>query len=269
MSTLPPWDQFTFTFFWEPYTLPIEQCALLNIQYRTSLGNSTGYQADPPPTPPYQLILYRGGSQPLVIPVNNSSKPTSAASRAQYAEDRPEQSGIFQWVANLVLGPSYTMAMKDAKGYSGGIASIFTMAPGAGGCNLTPDPMEPSTLDVSVSGSVQCGQTNLVVGNGTAPYKLEVVPGYGQPKTLYFATNQFGITLDMSAGTQYFYGNVLMPQPMQIIILMDMITPATQWIKISLLKYVKALALSVRYMKKVGIRTRHMPSLRYKQRPQE
>ncbi|KAG9095724.1 hypothetical protein FRC06_009479 [Ceratobasidium sp. 370] len=96
------------------------------------------------------------------------------------------------------------MAMKDAKGYSGGIVFVFTMAPGAGGCNLTPDPMKPSTLDVSVSGNVQCGQMNAVVNNGIAPYKLEVVPGYGQPKTLYFATNQFGTTLDMATGTQYF-----------------------------------------------------------------
>ncbi|KAG8708311.1 hypothetical protein FRC09_001321 [Ceratobasidium sp. 395] len=95
------------------------------------------------------------------------------------------------------------MAMKDAKGYSGGIVFVFTMASGSG-CNLAPDPMQPNTLDVSASGSVQCGQANVVVNNGTAPYKLELVPGDGQPRTLYYATNKFGFTIDMAAGTQYF-----------------------------------------------------------------
>ncbi|KAF8607951.1 hypothetical protein BDV93DRAFT_552761 [Ceratobasidium sp. AG-I] len=163
----------------------MKQCSNLDIGYSLNLGTDEAATANPPPTPPYSLILYRGGSQPLVFPVNNKGTH-----------------GSFQWVNNLAVGPPYTMSMRDSQGYSGGIVFIFTMVPGSG-CNLT-DPMKPNTLDVAITGTAQCGQADIVVNNGAAPYKLVIIAANLQPKTLYFATNIFSITLDMAEATQYY-----------------------------------------------------------------
>lgn len=112
--------------------------------------------------------------------------------------------GSSRWIANLPVGPSFAVSMKDSKGYTGGIITPPFKMTSTPGCNL-PNPVKASSLNVAVTGNAQCGQAIVSINNGTAPYTLEVVPlDDRQQKTMHFASSPFGITLDMSEGVEYF-----------------------------------------------------------------
>ncbi|KAG8712191.1 hypothetical protein FRC08_014922 [Ceratobasidium sp. 394] len=183
--SLPPWDQQTFSFGWEPYVHTIKQCSKLNIQFSNDLGLPS-LHANPPPAPPYTVIVYQGGFAPLNLAVGNMG-----------------QTGTYPWVVNLPLGPSYMLAMKDSAGYTGGVSLLWTMTAGTG-CTLTPSPMPPSKLNFTRTGNSQCGNVNIEVYNGTSPYQVEIIPEVRQQKTLHFATNEFGFVLDLPAGLNFF-----------------------------------------------------------------
>ncbi|KAG8745624.1 hypothetical protein FRC10_007515, partial [Ceratobasidium sp. 414] len=68
--SLPPWDQQTFSFGWSPYVHTIQQCSKLNIQFSNDLGLPS-LHANPPPAPPYTVIVYQGGFAPLNLAVGN------------------------------------------------------------------------------------------------------------------------------------------------------------------------------------------------------
>ncbi|CAE6410251.1 unnamed protein product, partial [Rhizoctonia solani] len=101
---LPPWDQQTFSFGWTPYVHTMQQCSNLKILFDTDLG-SPALHANPPPAPPYTVIVYTSGYQPLTLAVGNIGKK-----------------GTYSWIVNLPLGPMYMLAMKDSAGYTGGSA---------------------------------------------------------------------------------------------------------------------------------------------------
>ncbi|KAJ1308782.1 hypothetical protein OPQ81_004472 [Rhizoctonia solani] len=188
MSTtnLPPWDQLSFTFGWnanltKTYTLP--QCFNTTWQY---WGTFNGRTANPPPSPPYHAVLYAGGYQPYIIPLNNSVA-----------------TGESNWIADLPVGPRFGVSMMDSKNYTGGILDQPLVMTSSPGCNVA-NPLKPSTLDVEVTGSGQCQQAIINVKNGTAPYMLEVVPMNIQQKTIHYASSPFSLILDISAGVEYY-----------------------------------------------------------------
>ncbi|CAE6522367.1 unnamed protein product [Rhizoctonia solani] len=179
--SLPPWDQLTFTFRWEPWVHTIRQCSTLKVEFSTDLG--PGFVANPTPAPPYTVIVLAGGYRPLIMAVGNIG-----------------QNGTFEWVVNLPLGPQYILAMKDSAGYSGGSSLLWTMTTGNDGCPLDPSPITPSTLSFTRIGSAQCGEINYVINNGTSPYRVEIIPEIRQRRTLYFSTNKFGFIMDLPTG---------------------------------------------------------------------
>ncbi|KAG9095725.1 hypothetical protein FRC06_009480 [Ceratobasidium sp. 370] len=187
-TTLPPWDSLGFSFGTEPEVLnSVAQCANVTFDYYNTIDINK--IANPPPTAPYSVVIYGGGAQPLSIPLNNSAT-----------------SGQYKWRVNLPAGQSYAVSMKDAKGYTGGILTpTVKVTPGTASCNPGASPMKPPSLDVSVSGSSQCGQAVVAVNNGTAPYTIELVPADNrQQKTIHFAASPFNVVLDISAGVDYF-----------------------------------------------------------------
>ncbi|QRW02152.1 hypothetical protein RhiLY_01149 [Ceratobasidium sp. AG-Ba] len=183
--SLQPWDQQTFSFGWTPYEHTIKQCTKLNIQFSNDLGLPS-LHANPPPAPPYTVIVYQGGYAPLSMAVGNM-----------------DQTGSYGWMVNLPLGPSYMLAMKDSAGYTGGVSLQWTMTAGTG-CSLSPSPMPASTLSFTRTGNSQCGNVNFVLNNGTSPYQVEIIPEVRQQKTLHFATNEFGFVLDLPTGLNFF-----------------------------------------------------------------
>ncbi|KAG8708310.1 hypothetical protein FRC09_001320 [Ceratobasidium sp. 395] len=186
-TTLPPWDLLGFTFGTEPEVLSaVGQCSNVTVDYYNTADN--GKIANPPPTAPHNIVVYAAGSQVLNVPLNNSAT-----------------SGQFKWRMNLPTGQSYGVSMKDSKGYSGGIITpMLKVVPGPASCNAV-NPLKPSSLDVTVSGNSQCGQTVVDVKNGTAPYTIEFVPADNrQQKTIHFASSPFNVVLDMSTGVEYF-----------------------------------------------------------------
>ncbi|KDN51102.1 hypothetical protein RSAG8_00731, partial [Rhizoctonia solani AG-8 WAC10335] len=185
-TSLPPWDRTPFTFGWNgnetgPYTLP--QCSNTTWNYWEK-GNNR--DPNPPPSPPYQLVIYAGGYVPYMVPLNNTVA-----------------TGNTTWIANLPVGPRYGISMKDSKNYTAGVLDQPLLMTPEAGCNAA-NPLKPSTLDVEVTGSGQCQQAFINVKNGTAPYRMEVVPMNTQQKTLHYASSPFGVTLDMGAGVEYF-----------------------------------------------------------------
>ncbi|KAF8607947.1 hypothetical protein BDV93DRAFT_603697 [Ceratobasidium sp. AG-I] len=185
-TTLPPWDQLTFSFGWSvDGTSSLQQCRNVTFDYYNSVGENI--VSNPPPSAPYSLVLYGAGYEPLKVPLNNTALQ-----------------GSFKWTPNLPIGTSYALSMKDAKDYTGGILTpMFKMATGTG-CNLA-SPMTTSSLDVAVTGNSQCGQSIVSVNNGTAPYTVEVVPADNrQQKTVHFASSPFSLVLDISEGVDYF-----------------------------------------------------------------
>ncbi|CUA70074.1 hypothetical protein RSOLAG22IIIB_00420 [Rhizoctonia solani] len=188
-TSLPPWDQLTFVFGLyvndTAITDVIPQCTNATWQYWEEVD---GKIANPRPTPPYRAVIYAGGYQPYMIPLNNTVA-----------------TGSTNWTANLPTGPiRYGISMMDSKNYTGGILERpFVATPGRAGCNVA-NPLKPSTLDVEVSGTNQCEQAVIDVKNGTGPYKLEVVRMNEQQKTIYYASSPFGVILDMSAGVEYY-----------------------------------------------------------------
>ncbi|QRV72439.1 alphaherpesvirus glycoprotein E domain protein [Ceratobasidium sp. AG-Ba] len=185
-STLPPWDSIAFTFGTEPAVLTsVQRCSNVTVDYYGTIA--TNQIANPPPTAPYNIVVYAGGSQPLLIPVNNTAT-----------------SGQYRWRVDLPAGQTYAVSMMDARGYSGGILAPNMRVIAGTNCNVA-SPLKPATLDVVVSGNSQCGQTIVSVNNGTAPYTIQIVSANnGQQKTIHFATSPFAITLDVSAGVEYF-----------------------------------------------------------------
>ncbi|CUA67739.1 hypothetical protein RSOLAG22IIIB_03166 [Rhizoctonia solani] len=179
--SLPPWDQLTFTFGWEPWVHTMRQCSSLSVEFSTDLA--PGFVANPAPAPPYTVIVYAGGYRPLTMAVGNIG-----------------QNGTFDWVVNLPLGPKYILAMKDSAGYNGGSSLLWTMTTGNGSCALDPSPITPSSLSFTRTGSAQCGEINYLMHNGTSPYQIEIIPEIHQRRTLYFATNQFGFVMDLPTG---------------------------------------------------------------------
>ncbi|CAE6527628.1 unnamed protein product [Rhizoctonia solani] len=182
---LPPWDQETFSFGWNPYVNTMQQCSTVKILFDTDLG-SPKFHANPPPAPPYTVIVYTGGYQPLTLAVGNIG-----------------QNGTYSWVVNLPLGPMYMLAMKDSAGYTGGVSLRWSMTAGTG-CTLNPSPLSPAALSITRNGNSQCGNVNYVVSNGTSPFQVEIIPEVRQQKTLHFETNQFGFVLDLPAGLSFF-----------------------------------------------------------------
>ncbi|KAG8780349.1 hypothetical protein FRC12_023149 [Ceratobasidium sp. 428] len=186
-TTLPPWDLLGFTFGTEPEVLSaVGQCSNVTVDYYNTADN--GKIANPPPTAPHNIVVYAAGSQVLNVPLNNSAT-----------------SGQFKWRMNLPAGQSYGVSMKDSKGYSGGIITpMLKVVPGPASCNAV-NPLKPSSLDVTILGNSQCGQTIVDVKNGTAPYTIEFVPADNrQQKTIHFASSPFNVVLDMSTGVEYF-----------------------------------------------------------------
>ncbi|KAF8605465.1 hypothetical protein BDV93DRAFT_605407 [Ceratobasidium sp. AG-I] len=179
--SLPPWDQQTFSFGWEPYVHTIQQCSRLNIAFSNDLGSAP--RANPPPAPPYTVIVYRGGSSPLTLAVGNMG-----------------QQGSYPWVVNLAMGPMYMLAMKDSAGYTGGIAEVGDDYRQRMLAISRPD----DTLVFGLYKNWKCGQVNIVVNNGTSPFQVEIIPEVRQQKTLHFATNEFGFVLDLPAGLYFF-----------------------------------------------------------------
>ncbi|CAE7146263.1 unnamed protein product [Rhizoctonia solani] len=184
-SNLPPWDLLSFTFGWgSNITTTISQCDSVTLDY---VGTVNGRMVNPPPTPPYAIVLYSGEFEPLTISVNNSAA-----------------TGNTQWLVNLPVGPTFAVAMKDSRGYSGGVLNpAVKMVPGAG-CDLT-SPLKASSLNISVNDiSTQCQDIYVAVNNGTPPYTLEVISLGGQtPKTTHFALSPLRFTLDLNTTTEY------------------------------------------------------------------
>ncbi|CAE6442272.1 unnamed protein product [Rhizoctonia solani] len=175
-TSLPPWDRTPFTFGWNgnetgPYTLP--QCSNTTWNYWEK-GNNR--DPNPPPSPPYQLVIYAGGYVPYMVLLNNTVA-----------------TGNTTWIANLPVGPRYGISMKDSKNYTAGASR-----------NLISTLNQTYSGHVEVTGSGQCQQAFINVKNGTAPYRMEVVPMNTQQKTLHYASSPFGVTLDMGAGVEYF-----------------------------------------------------------------
>lgn len=185
-SVLPPWSQLSFAFGWTAnktgtYTLP--QCFNTTWQYYGTVNNRV---ANPPPSPPYHALIYAGGYEPYTIQFDNT-----------------ETTGESRWIANLPLDHRFGVSMMDSKNYTGGILDQpLVMTPGTG-CNLA-NPLKPASLDVEVFGSGQCQQAIINVKNGTAPYRLEVVPMDIQQKVIHYEKSPFSVTLDISAGLEYF-----------------------------------------------------------------
>ncbi|CAE7058193.1 unnamed protein product [Rhizoctonia solani] len=179
--SLPPWDQLTFTFGWEPWVHTMRQCSTLNVEFSTDIA--PGFVANPAPAPPYTVVIYAGGYRPLIMAVGNIGT-----------------NGTFEWVVNLPLGPQYILAMRDSAGYNGGSSLLWTMSTGSGSCALNPSPLIPSSLSFTRTGSAQCGQINYVMNNGTSPYQIEIIPEIHQRRTIYFATNKFGFIMDLPTG---------------------------------------------------------------------
>ncbi|CAE6401099.1 unnamed protein product [Rhizoctonia solani] len=185
-TTLPPWDLLTFTFGWNvnvtgTYTLP--RCFNTTWQYNGEVNKKV---TDPAPSPPYHAVIYAGGYEPYMIPLNNTVT-----------------SGETSWIANLPVGPRYGVSMMDSKNYTGGILDQPLVVTPQAGCNVA-NPLKPSTLDVEVTGNGQCQQAVINVKNGTAPYELEVVRINGRQKTIHYNSSPFEVTLDMSAGVEYY-----------------------------------------------------------------
>ncbi|KAH7343664.1 hypothetical protein B0J17DRAFT_764838 [Rhizoctonia solani] len=185
-SDLPPWSQLSFVFGWNvnntgTYTLP--RCFNTTWQYWGTVNNRV---ANPPPSPPYHALIYAGGYEPYAIPFDNTA--TTGESR---------------WIADLPVGPRFGISMMDSKNYSGGILDQPLVVTPGSGCNIA-NPLKPASLDVEVTGSGQCQQAIINVKNGTAPYKLEVAPMDIQQKIIHYASSPFGVTLDISAGVEYY-----------------------------------------------------------------
>ncbi|CAE6497466.1 unnamed protein product [Rhizoctonia solani] len=179
--SLPPWDQLTFTFGWDTETQTLRQCSTLRVNYDTEIA--PGAVANPPPTPPYTLVVYAGGYRPFTLAIANTAR-----------------NGTYPWLLNLPLGPRYIVGMTDSRGYTGGSSLVFAMTAGNESCILEPSPIVPASLSFTRTGAAQCGQVNYVMHNGTSPYQVEILPENHQRKTLYFATNKFGFTLDLTTG---------------------------------------------------------------------
>ncbi|KDN36312.1 hypothetical protein RSAG8_10934, partial [Rhizoctonia solani AG-8 WAC10335] len=184
-SDLPPWDLLSFTFGWgSNITTTISQCDSVTLNYQ---GTVNGRTVNPPPTPPYTLILYSGEFETWKMSLDNSAA-----------------TGNTQWLASLPVGPKFAVAMKDSRGYSGGIHDpAVQMTPGSG-CNLT-IPLKASSLNISVNdNSLQCQEVFVTVNNGVPPYTLKVIPLDNRTsKTMRFAISPLRFTLDLSVDVEY------------------------------------------------------------------
>ncbi|KDN38161.1 hypothetical protein RSAG8_09664, partial [Rhizoctonia solani AG-8 WAC10335] len=136
---LPPWDQQTFSFGWTPYVHTMQQCSRLKISFDTDVGS---FHPNPHPAPPYTVIVYTGGYQPLTLAVGNV-----------------EQEGTYSWVVNLPLGPMYMPSMKDSAGHTGGVSLRWSMTPGTG-CTLDPIAITDVNGNSAVDGIMTVGTSN-------------------------------------------------------------------------------------------------------------
>ncbi|KAG8704739.1 hypothetical protein FRC08_002069 [Ceratobasidium sp. 394] len=182
--SLPPWDQETFSFGWEPWTAcSIPQCSTLDIKFSSDLVTIP----NPPAAPPYTVHVYQGGYAPLALPVGNTG-----------------QKGTYPWTVNLQLNSTFMVTMSDSAGYTGGTSHRCTIIPGNSSCLPGAATLQPMSLNFTRSGGSQCGNVNIVVNNGVSPFQVEIIPEYRQQKTLHFATNSFGFVLDLPASLPYF-----------------------------------------------------------------
>ncbi|CAE6381371.1 unnamed protein product [Rhizoctonia solani] len=188
--SLPSWDLQSFAFGWNlnitknEYTIP--QCSSVTLQYWGSINNRI---VNPPPTPPYNLVLYSGGFEPWTISLNNS-------------DDSAAATGITQWLAELPVGPVFAVSMKDSRGYSGGLMDATIRMTPVAGCDAA-SLLKASSLSINMDGSYQCREALVTVNNGVPPYTLEVIPLGGNYKTIHFALSPLRLTLDMSAGMSF------------------------------------------------------------------
>ncbi|CAE6431293.1 unnamed protein product [Rhizoctonia solani] len=175
-SNLPPWDLLSFVFglYAGDKQLPgpeMARCSNFNVRYWASINGRT---ANPQPTPPYNLVLYSGGYEPWTVSMNNSAI-----------------TGSTPWLANLPVGSAFAIAMKDSRGYSGGILEYMVhMTPGLG-CDSTSTLKRSSlSIDVDSNSTRQCGEALVTVNNGAPPFTLEII-----------RINIFKV--DLSADTKY------------------------------------------------------------------
>ncbi|KAG9084589.1 hypothetical protein FS749_005113 [Ceratobasidium sp. UAMH 11750] len=199
--SLPPWDQQTFSFGWDSDKTAIPQCSTLDINFSNDLITIP----NPPAAPPYTVNIYRGGYAPFTLEVGNTGESPISTRVASLAEASSEQGprGTYPWVVNLPANATFIVTMDDSAGYTGGTSPRCTIVPGNSNCLQTSEPMRPTSLNFTRTGNSQCGNVNIAVYNGASPFQVEIIPAFRQPKTLHFATNEFGFVLDLPSASAY------------------------------------------------------------------
>ncbi|KAG9080332.1 hypothetical protein FRC06_006770 [Ceratobasidium sp. 370] len=199
--SLPPWDQQVFSFGWDADKPAIPQCSTLNINFSNDLITIP----NPPAAPPYTVNIYRGGFAPLTLEVGNTGESRISTRVAGPAETSPKQAqkGTYPWIVDLPVNATFILTMDDSAGYTGGISPRCTIVPGNSNCLRAAEPMKPMSLNFTRTGNSQCGNVNIAVYNGVSPFQVEIIPAFRQPKTLHFATNEFGFVLDLPSASAY------------------------------------------------------------------
>ncbi|KAG8863491.1 hypothetical protein FRB96_008231 [Tulasnella sp. 330] len=178
-AQLPPWETQTFEFGWPGNQTDVTACTTIKIGWFTNPG------AIPPPTSPYQVVVYREGYSPLVY-----SNLTG---------------GLFHWSVNLPVGGPYMMSMNDAAGGTGGVAATFSVVASPDGETCLGSGITPASLAFNLNGpTTVCETIPITATGGTPPFKLTVLPDNSPPKTINYASGNFAYVLDVAPALKTF-----------------------------------------------------------------
>ncbi|KAL8293174.1 hypothetical protein RQP46_000868 [Phenoliferia psychrophenolica] len=148
--TVPP-----ISFFWDfvldDSALAIKQCSTLQLSTTANNGSSTQ------PKPPFYFSTFGEGLEPEVQYASKSIGDT------------------FQWTANLPVGTTFSLAMTDSDGNSGGARDPDTILAGSSSCTMAAN---STTLSLVIDPSNNpCSEINLTPTGGKAPYTASLLAG--------------------------------------------------------------------------------------------
>ncbi|KAG8863488.1 hypothetical protein FRB96_008228 [Tulasnella sp. 330] len=179
LGQLPPWETQTIEFGWNGPQTSITQCSVVTIQWDTRAG------AIPPPTPPYQFVLYREGYSPLVYPAGSN--------------------GTYLWQVDVPNGGPYMMSMNDAANGTGGVAETFSVVSDPNAVTCPTGALTPATLAFNLGAVTNvCNTIPITTVGGTPPFTMTVLPDNAPPKIIHYGSGHFDYVLDVPAGTNTF-----------------------------------------------------------------
>ncbi|KAG8863489.1 hypothetical protein FRB96_008229 [Tulasnella sp. 330] len=179
LGQLPPWEAQTIEFGWNGPQTSVTQCQVTTIQWDTRAG------AIPPPTPPYQFVLYREGYSPLVYPAGTN--------------------GTYLWQVDVPIGGPYMMSMNDAANGTGGVVETFSVVADPAGETCPTWALVPATLSFTLGAPTNvCNTIPITAVGGTPPFTMTILPDNATPKTIHYASGHFDYVLDVASGTNTF-----------------------------------------------------------------